>query len=429
MGRSGDGVEIRPKSIRLFFVDPDGVRRRETLTLNGVPMKPTAANVAYARRQADKLRRAIELGTFQLAAFFPDSPRAKEATAEPRPTTFGPLADLWLDAQGELAHATRAQYRGAIAFWKQLLGADTPLDQLTHQVLAARLGRHPWASAKLFNNYLIPLRGIFAFEYTGARVLLNPTNGISNRILADMGNTTTRGSSPTSPSPSTRACDPRTSSRCNGETSTGKARWCAVQRVRTFRGSESERTKTYVQRDVDLVPRAVQALQAMKPYTFLKRDEHGRERDVFENPVTGRPWHDERSQREHYWHPTLKRLGIRQHRPYCTRHTYCTVALMAGIKPAYIAAQAGHSAKMLLEVYVRWIPSNDGGTEKARLAEAMGGDSSPEVPQRDAAQKKEPGKSLSRKDLPGSDIGRRDWTRTNDPHHVKDVDLPCLTTT
>lgn len=143
MGRSGDGVEIRPKSIRLFFVDPDGVRRRETLTLNGVPMKPTAANVAYARRQADKLRRAIELGTFQLADFFPDSPRAKEATPDPRPTTFGPLADLWLDAQGELAHATRAQYRGAIAFWKQLLGADTPLDQLTHQVLAAKLAATP----------------------------------------------------------------------------------------------------------------------------------------------------------------------------------------------------------------------------------------------------------------------------------------------
>ena len=446
MGRSGDGVEIRPKSIRLFFVDPDGVRRRETLTLNGVPMRPTAANVAYAHRQADKLRRAIELGTFQLADFFPDSPRAKEATAEPRPTTFGPLADLWLDAQGELAAATRAQYRCAIAFWKQLLGADTPLDQLTHQVLAAKLGRYPWASAKLFNNYLIPLRGIFAFEYTGARVLLNPTNGISNRrvvkklpdplsaterdrILADMG----------------QHYDPRVVAYFTFAFYTGMRpeeiialQWgdidwesalVRVQRVRTFRGSESERTKTYVQRDVDLVPRAVQALQAMKPYTFLKRDEHGRERDVFENPVTGRPWHDERSQREHYWHPALKRLGIRQRRPYCTRHTYCTVALMAGIKPAYIAAQAGHSVKMLLEVYVRWIPSNDGGTEKARLAEAMAGNSSPEVPQRNAAQKKEPGKSLSRKDLPGSDVGRRDWTRTNDPHHVKGVDFTCLTTT
>lgn len=263
MGRSGDGVEIRPKSIRLFFVDPDSVRRRETLTLNGVPMKPTAANVAYARRQADKLRRAIELSTFQLADFFPDSPRAKEATADPRPTMFGPLADLWLDAQGELAHATRAQCRGAIAFWKQLLGADTPLDQLTHQVLAAKLGRYPCASAKLFNNYLIPLRGIFAFEYTGARVLLNPTNGISNRrvvkklpdpltdaerdrILADMG----QHYDPRIVAYFTfafyRACGPRRSSRCNGATSTGRAGWCACNAYAPSAGSESERTKTCV---------------------------------------------------------------------------------------------------------------------------------------------------------------------------------------
>ena len=69
----------------------------------------------------------------------------------------------------------------------------------------------------------------------------------------------------------------------------------------------------------------------------------------------------------------IKRLGIRRRRPYCTRHTYCTVSLRAGIKPAYIAAQAGHSIKMLLEVYARWIPANDGGAERARLAEAMGG--------------------------------------------------------
>jgi integrase len=119
------------------------------------------------------------------------------------------------------------------------------------------------------------------------------------------------------------------------------------------------------------------ALDAMRAYTLLKRDEHGRESDIFENPVTGTRSHDERSQRDHYWHPTLKRLGIRRRRAYCTRHTYCTIALMAGIKPAYIAAQAGHSIKMLLDVYARWLPDNDGGTERVRLAEAMGGDSSP----------------------------------------------------
>ena len=83
--------------------------------------------------------------------------------------------------------------------------------------------------------------------------------------------------------------------------------------------------------------------------------------DLFENPVTGRAWHDERSQRDH-WTPTLKRLGIRRRRAYCTRHTYCTAALMAGLNPAYIAGRAGHSVKMLLEVYARWIPGADAGT-------------------------------------------------------------------
>lgn len=108
----------------------------------------------------------------------------------------------------------------------------------------------------------------------------------------------------------------------------------------------------------------------------MKRDDAGREVDIFENPVTGRPWHDERSQRDHYWMPTLKRLGIRRRRADCTRHTDCTAALMAGVKSASIAAQAGHSVKMLLDTYARWIP----GSERHRLAAAMAG-TSPTLPQ------------------------------------------------
>lgn len=157
-----------------------------------------------------------------------------------------------------------------------------------------------------------------------------------------------------------------------------------VQRVRTFKGSERDGTKTHAQRDVDLVPQAIDALKAMRPFTALKRDDQGREVDLFENPVTGRAWHDERSQRDHYWVPALKRLGIRRRRAYCTRHTYCTAALMAGIKPAYIAAQAGHSVKMLLDTYARWIPGADEGSERQRLAAAMAG-TSPALPHHDEA--------------------------------------------
>ena len=69
---------------------------------------------------------------------------------------------------------------------------------------------------------------------------------------------------------------------------------------------------------------------------------------------------------------------------------------------------------MLLEVYARWIPGGDGGTERQRLAAVMASpNSSPEVPQPDA----ETSKSVSAKER----FGRRDWTRTNDPHHVKVV--------
>lgn len=112
-----------------------------------------------------------------------------------------------------------------------------------------------------------------------------------------------------------------------------------------------------------------------------------------------RTWHDERSQRDHYWKPALKRLGIRDRRSYATRHTYCTVALMGGVNPAYIAAQAGHSVKQLLDDYARWI-GGDGGRERAAMRAAMGG-GVPKVPQ----------------EFPENPavIGRRDWTRTNLP--------------
>jgi len=124
------------------------------------------------------------------------------------------------------------------------------------------------------------------------------------------------------------------------------------------------------------VPKALEALTVMKPYTRMGKQERKREEDnsadVFQNPLTGLPWHDERSQRDTYWRPTLKRLGIRWRRAYNTRHTFATVALMAGVPPAYISNQIGNSVKMLLEKYARWIPGGDNGNAKAMLEAAMG---------------------------------------------------------
>ena len=122
--------------------------------------------------------------------------------------------------------------------------------------------------------------------------------------------------------------------------------------------------KTYNARDVELVDRAVNALLAMKPWTFMA----GEDAEIFQNPVTNRPFHDERSQRDHYWTPCLKRLGIRRRRAYQTRHTYAATALGGGVNPAYIARQMGHkNAKMLFTVYAKWIDGADRGRERAKM--------------------------------------------------------------
>lgn len=93
-------------------------------------------------------------------------------------------------------------------------------------------------------------------------------------------------------------------------------------------------------------------------------------------PHPAGPWQDERSQRETYWKPAIAAINaaakqdkekIRYRTAYNTRHTYCTVALMAGIPPAYIASQAGHDVRTLLSKYAKWIPGADGGKIRAAM--------------------------------------------------------------
>lgn len=393
MGR-GDGVEIRPNSIRLYFVDQHRQEFKETLKVDGEPLKPTSANLAHARRVADRIRKEIALGTFNLAEHFPHSKHAKTTPAH----TFGVLADNWLATKSGHTPASRSQYKNAVEFWKRKLGADRPIEQLTHEVLATAVGRHRWPSAKLQNNYLIALRGAIGLHYHGRKSLDNPMAGIKNaRVVKKIPDPLTAAERDAVLADMRKHYDVRIWAYFVIAFFTGMRpeeiialRWedvdwpkgtVRVQRVRTFKGSERDGSKTHTERDVDLVPIVLDAIRAMKPFTFMKRDEDGVEVDLLENPVTKRRWHDERSQRDHYWKPSLKRCGIRARRAYCTRHTYCTVALMGGVRPAYIAQQAGHTVKMLLDTYARWIPDSDGGVERARLAEVMSASTSPALPQ------------------------------------------------
>lgn len=386
MGRRGSGVELRDKSIRVGFVwNGDWVR--ETLKI-----PPTPANEKHAARMVAEINRRIELGTFKFEDFFPGSKRAPKTAAS---VTFGKMCDTWLDTKGRLATKTKNQYRNALEVWKGMFGAETPIEKITHGTIAAKVGAHPWASAKLLNNYLICLRGVFKLAGREVKLDDDPMEGIDNSkhqaappdplsqeearlVLADL----------------KKHYDPRVWAYYEFAFMTGMRpeeiialRWgdvdwnhhtIRVERAKT--AGEIKPLKTYNARDVDLVERAIEALKAMKPWTFMasNKDEAA---EIFQNPVTNRPWHDERSQRDHYWRPALKRTGIRWRRPYNTRHTYATSALSAGVNPAYISRQMGHkSAQMLFKVYAKWIDGADRGREKAKL-EALLAKSNPHAGQ------------------------------------------------
>jgi len=110
-------------------------------------------------------------------------------------------------------------------------------------------------------------------------------------------------------------------------------------------------------------------LRRQKAHSFMRGLDH----PVFLNPVSGTPWPDVQDQRQLYFHPALRALGIRSRDAYQTRHSYATLALMSGVSPAYIARQLGHATTaMLFQNYSRWIDGGDDGREARKLNAIFG---------------------------------------------------------
>ena len=76
------------------------------------------------------------------------------------------------------------------------------------------------------------------------------------------------------------------------------------------------------------------------------------------------------------WHPLLRHLGLRERRPYQTRHTAATLWLASGEAPEWIARQMGHTTtEMLFRVYSRYVPNltrRDGSAMERLLVQELG---------------------------------------------------------
>lgn len=373
MGRRSTGnVEPLKTTIRLRFTW-NGERQVETLTL-----APTPANMKAARRLLEDVKAAIAAEVYDRSRFFAPRTGAEIQVEE----LFAYRADLWLRTKTG-AKSTLKLYGHGVRFWKAELAGKTTAGVLPSDLkVIIKAKTETGVTGKTVNNLQGVIRGIFESAEDDGIITTSPASKLKSQkyqkpppdpfsrdemeaILAYIGKRYPEQvlnyfeiAFLAGLRPSEMIALRWSDVDWRGETVT-------VRRALVL--DEIKATKTDRVRDVDLSERAIAALVRQKAHTFLKGADH----PIFEHPETGRPWSDERAQRDTYFQPTLKAMGLRGRDTYNTRHTFATLLLMGGINPAYIASQLGHTTTALLfSTYSKWINGADNGAQ-AKAANAI----------------------------------------------------------
>jgi integrase len=364
-------IEVHAGKIRLVFRIAGRLHRKAL----GLP--PTKANLAYAERLAADIRERIRRGSFDWDAYWASDEPAAETTQ-----TFLAVAKQYLASVEYRAPSTVEGYRKILnRYFLPWLG-NQPINAITYGQLSALVSDNLGSlSLKTRNNALTPLRGVFDLAYADGLIDTNPGARI-------------RFAKVQREAPDPFTADERdlilewfkehnpdwlnyfTFAFFAGLRSSEliglqwgdvdfRQRMVRVQRARVRH--KMKITKTGNIRDIELNSRALEALQRQRAATQLHSEW------VFLQPATGQQILDDRPPRRAF-ERCLRALGIRHRKPYAARHTYATTCLQAGVKPAWIAAQLGHSTEMLFRHYARWIVDDDKGRELAKLEAALGGE-------------------------------------------------------
>ena len=346
-------------------------------------------NRRAALRMVGEIRERIRYGLFDPIDYFPDY-GGLETLAAPSSAlnTFRDYARAWLQSIGQKAPATREDYRKALdRVWLDELG-ERPIKAIRYSELMTLIG-DLGVAGKTLNNYLIPLRGVFEFARRDGAINTSPAAAIENApvqkpapdpftlpeveaILTELAEREDVQLVDYFAAAFFAGFRPSEQIALRWSDVDFQQRTVRVQRA-VVRGHAKASTKTYLVRDVELSDRAWAAMEAQRAHTQLAGKE------IFWNPATGAPWADIQSQWR-IWKRCLKRLGLRYREPYQTRHTFATLALMAGANPSYIARQLGHTnANMLFRVYSKWIDGADKSRERDKLNLGFGHDLATEL--------------------------------------------------
>ena len=154
-----------------------------------------------------------------------------------------------------------------------------------------------------------------------------------------------------------------------GTLSVNKARVAGIDRNSTNTGED---------RRITLCPRALQILDRQ----LTLRDQMKRAGKIDHDHLffqeDGQPIQHARYPYAR-WRQTLRKLPIRNRKPYGARHSSVSWNLMIGKNPLWVAKQHGHSVATMLRVYIAWMDSAP-ESDIAAIKDAMGMAPSPTLP-------------------------------------------------
>lgn len=347
--------------------------RHGRLERHGLGLDDTPANRKHAARTVERIKAQIKAGVYDPGEYW-ESHSNRATLAE--------YCSRWLGLQAHLADSTLSGYTSTLTAMLIPRLGHLPIDNITPSQLGLAFEQHGWKSAKARNNALTPVRGVFELALRDRIIPSNPADLL-------------RAAKVQNPEP-----DPLTLDEVNAVVEwfgahrddqtanyfefaffTGlrtselialewrdvdlRRRTIRVQRA-TVNGKAKAQTKTAKARDVDLTERAYAALIRQKARTYLAGGV------IFLDPITGRRYVDDKPPRMQ-WNAALKGLGMRHRVAYQTRHTFATLALMAGANPMWVSRQLGHSTmQMTLSRYSRWIDQADQRREVGKMDAAVG---------------------------------------------------------
>ena len=349
------GIKARASSV-LIDLRPIGLKQ-VTYAID-----PTPKNLQYAANLRAEILKRHRAGTLEIEDYFPHLQQSAE--------TFGSWADSWEQIVApSLALTTQKEYRNSLGRFREVWG-NRRLTDISAADIITELSRIDLA-AKTFNNIISPLRAVFALAYKLGKTRTDLSIHIQQRKKEQ-----TTGPDPLTANEIARILDRAGDWRNYFQVAiyTGMRpseqialSWGDVDltertitvRAARVRGIEKD-TKTSAVRTIRLPDLALEAIARQRLFSGINER-------VFIHPISRANFADTQPPSD-AWKRICKLAGVRARDARQTRHTYATLMLLAGVKPAFVSRQMGHAnSQMFFKTYSKWLDSDDDWREIEKL--------------------------------------------------------------